>query len=236
MSRRKQIKPGEKVPLKLTAAEKKLVLEDLTCLDRELQQILQNTPTGKPVLLSLDDLEDLGGYVAAEANHCDDHKKQTKLDALFEKIQRTMDNYTDEEPPPTLKIEEARKERMLTEQAVEIARFAAQALVAATELRIKTKPLENLWLEPGQREVVLMIPHVSKTIKNKLVNEKSLTVAEVASITMAVAEDLPEGEPQKQLALLFVAKHLIDRLSEEILARAEPPEKKKPKTPDGKSN
>ena len=35
--------------------------------------------------------------------------------------------------------------------------------------------------------------------------EKSLTVAEVASMTLALAEDLPEGEAKKQVALLLVA-------------------------------
>ncbi len=32
MPARKQIRPGEKLPLKLTAAERKLVLEGLTCM------------------------------------------------------------------------------------------------------------------------------------------------------------------------------------------------------------
>ncbi len=33
MKPKKRIQPGEKVPLKLTATERKLVLEDLVCLD-----------------------------------------------------------------------------------------------------------------------------------------------------------------------------------------------------------
>ena len=35
MPAKKQIQPGEKVPLKLTATERKLVLEDLMCLDED---------------------------------------------------------------------------------------------------------------------------------------------------------------------------------------------------------
>ena len=110
MPTKKQIQPGEKVPLKLTATERKLVLEDLMCLDQEYEQIIRDTPTGKPVMMTLDDLDDFGGYIAAEANHCDDSKKQKKLDTVFEKIQSVLDRYTDEEPPQTLKIEDARKE------------------------------------------------------------------------------------------------------------------------------
>ena len=109
MPTRKQIQPGEKVPLKLTAAERKLALEDLLCLDDDYEQIIRDTPSGKPVMMTLDDLEDFGGFIAAEANHCDDKKKQKKLDAIFQKIENLMDRYTDEEPPKTVKIEDVRK-------------------------------------------------------------------------------------------------------------------------------
>jgi len=229
MTREKQIQPGEKVPLKLTVTERKLVLEDLMCLDDEYEQIIRETLPGKPVMMTLDDLDNFGGYIAAEANHCDDKKKEKKLDTVFEKIQRLLGKFTDEEPPKTLKIENARKEKVISDQAVQIAEFAAKALVAAEQLRIKTKPLDKFWLAPGQRDVLLLVPGVSKTIKNKLAKEKPLTVAEVASMTMALAEDLPEGEPQKQVALLFVAKHMMDRLQEGIMEKAEPAVKKKSK-------
>ncbi len=71
MPARKQVRPDEKLPLKLTAAERTLVLEGLTCLDQEIEQIVKDTPTGQPVMMTLDDLDDFGGYVAAEANHCE---------------------------------------------------------------------------------------------------------------------------------------------------------------------
>lgn len=200
MPAKRRLQPGEKAPLKLTAAERKLVLEDLSCLDQEHEQIIRGTPAGKPVMLTLDDLDDFGGYIAAEANHCDDGKKLKKLDAVFEKIQGVMDRYTDEAPPQTLKIEDARKEKVISDQAVAIAEFAAKALEAARRLRIKTKPLDGSWLSPAQRDVLLLVPGVSKTIKNKLAKEQPLSVAEAASATMAVAEDLPQGEPRQQVA------------------------------------
>ena len=226
---KKQIQPGEKDVLKLTQTERKLVLDGLTCLDDEYEEIVRTTPTSKPVMLTLDELDDFGGYVAAESNHCDEKKKQKKLDGIFERIQRLLDTYTDEEPPRTIKIEDAKRVKVISDQAVQIAEWAAQALVAAEQLRIKTKPLEHFWLAPGQRDVLLLVPGISKSIKNKLAKDKSLTVAEVASMTMALAEDLPEGEAQQQVAILLVAKHLMDRLQEGIVSLTESKTNQKPK-------
>ena len=93
MNRRKQIEHGSKVGLKLTAAERKLIL-DLTCLDDNYAQVIRDTPTSQPVEFALDDWEDFGGYVAAEANHTEDKKLGKKLDAIFDKIQKILDTYT----------------------------------------------------------------------------------------------------------------------------------------------
>ena len=229
---KKHIQPGEQVPLKLTAAERKLVLEGLLCLDKEYEEIIRGTPSGKPVMMTLADLDDFGGYIAAEANHCDDKKKQTKLDAIFREIQDLLDKYTDEELPQTVKIEDGRKARVISDQAVQIAEWAAQALVAAEQVRIKTKTLEHFWLAPGQRDVLLLVPGLSKTIKNKLTkNKSSFTVAEVASMAMALAADFPEGDAQRQRADLLVAKHLMDRLQEGIAGLPKPkPDRSKRKT------
>jgi len=227
---KKHVQPDEKVPLTLTATERKLILNDLTCLDQEYEQIIQATPTGKPVMMTLDELDEFGGYVAADANHCDDRKKQKKLDAIFEKVQNQLEAFTDEEPPQTIKFEDAKKAKLISDQAVQVAEWAAQALVAAEQLRLKTKPLETFCLAPAQREVLLLVPAIPKSIRNRLLKENSsFTVAEVASMTMAVAEDLPDGDAGKQVALMFVAKHLMDSLQDGIVGLSEPNKSKTPK-------
>ncbi len=230
MPTKKQVQPGEKLPLKLTAAERKLVLEGLTCLDQEAEQIVRDTPTGQPVMMTLDDLDDFGGYVAAEANHCKDKSKTKKLDAIFEKIQGLLDKFTDEEPPKTVKIEDARKEKLISGQAVQIAQFAAQALVAAEQLGIKKKALEHFSLAQAQREVLSLVPGMTKALKKKLATEKAtFSIGEVASMTLALAEDLPDGDARKQVAVIYLAKHLMDHLQSGITAAATPKLTKKPK-------
>jgi hypothetical protein len=42
---------------------------------------------------SLDDIEEIQGYVAASANHCDDSKLEKRLDRIFSKLQRSLDSY-----------------------------------------------------------------------------------------------------------------------------------------------
>jgi hypothetical protein len=229
MAKKKHIEPGEKLPLRLTDSERTLVLEETLCLEKELEQAIRNTPSSKPTMMSLDDLDDLGGHIAAAANHCRDGKKRKKLDAIFQKVEALLDNCTDEEPKKTIKIEDAMKAAAISEQAVQIATWAAQVLVAAENLGIKKKPLEHFQLAPAQRDVLLLVPGVSKGIKNKLSKESSFTVAEVASMTMALAEDLTEGDARKQLAVLFVAKHLIDQLQNRIVSPVAPTAAKKRK-------
>jgi len=49
------------------------------------------------VMLSLDDIEDLMGYVAAEANHTDDKKLQNTLDKIFNRLNDYLSKYDDQE-------------------------------------------------------------------------------------------------------------------------------------------
>jgi hypothetical protein len=50
---------------------------------------------------TLDDLGELMGYVAAEANHAKDKKLQKELDRLFERMQKVLESYTDEDDRST---------------------------------------------------------------------------------------------------------------------------------------
>jgi len=55
-------------------------------------------PGEPPVFhFTLDDLDELAGFVAAEANHAKDKKLQKELDQLCDRIQATLDGYTDED-------------------------------------------------------------------------------------------------------------------------------------------
>jgi hypothetical protein len=215
MNRRKNIKLGEKVGLKLTAADRKILLDDLVALDTKYAQAIRDTPTNQPVQFTLDEWEDFGGYVAAEANHADDKKLGKKLDTIFSKVQKILDTYTDEGPVTAGTIEDAQKAKVLSDHAAQIAEWTARALVAAETLGIKHKPLEHFQISSAQRDVLLLAPTLAEEIKGKLAKKRaSFTLAEVASMTMALAEKLPGSEDRKQVAVLLVVEHLMERLQE----------------------
>jgi hypothetical protein len=105
----------------------------------------------------------------------------------------------------------------LTAQSVALAEFAAKALVAAEQIGIKKKPVHNFPLGHAERAIAAELPALSTTIKKKLAKKSStFTIVETASIVSGIADSLLEGEPLKQLTLIFIAKKLIDCLQSSV--------------------
>ena len=88
----KKIKRGQKVEVSFSPRERVLVLEH-TLTGPELTTALSRAQleTGKyMVRYTLDDLDELLGFVAAEANHSTDRKLRKELDALYARVRRQM--------------------------------------------------------------------------------------------------------------------------------------------------
>ncbi len=99
---RKPVRLGEKVPLTLSHRERELILENTLAAD-ELTAALRGMPASSKASVysfTLDDLEELMGYVAAEANHAQDKKLQKELDRLFARMEDVLQSYTDEDDGP----------------------------------------------------------------------------------------------------------------------------------------
>ena len=92
---RKKIPYGTKLPVRFTHQERDLIREH-TFYDPDFARLAIADGDGIRVDLSLDDIEDLQGYVAAEANHCDDRRLQEDLGDLFERLQAFLDGYDDQ--------------------------------------------------------------------------------------------------------------------------------------------
>lgn len=69
---------------------------DETSADPDLTNRLQTTKQVSDAVVvyyTLEELEDLLGYIAAEANHCNNPKVQNILDLLYRKIDDILDSY-----------------------------------------------------------------------------------------------------------------------------------------------
>jgi LexA DNA binding domain len=99
---RKYIKPGTRLPVRLSTRERDLVV-GRAFLEPEINVALrQAVPTGSRLVvnLDLDDIDDLLGCVSAEANHCDDGTVQRVLDAVGDRLAAILQQFTDGPPVP----------------------------------------------------------------------------------------------------------------------------------------
>ena len=107
MHQPKRIQPGDRVPIRLSARERDLIL-DHTFIGPELERRIRvgsAEEASVTVRLTLDDLDELIGHVAAQANHCSDSRLRTRLDNLYDRLRQVGEAFTDEDlvasSPPT---------------------------------------------------------------------------------------------------------------------------------------
>jgi hypothetical protein len=212
-----------KVGIKLSSPQRKLLLDDPIFIHKELAEPIRGTATTVPVMLTLDDWEDLAGHVAAEANHTTDKALRKKLNVLFARIQDVLEAHSDEEPPRPLKIEDAQREKQLTEQSVALAEWGAKLLIGAERLGIKAKTVDRYPLPGAERAVLMSTPTIDEKIQKKLMaTSPKLTVGEVGGLLIAVAEAMLDASPSQGFALIMTAKSLMNCLESEVTGAVEP--------------
>ena len=98
MKHRKQITIGEKVPLELTERERDLITKHTFAGNNLTDRLrIMPSPGHRPIYrFTLDDLDELAGYVAAEANHAKVKKLEKELRRLYSRIADVLESYTDE--------------------------------------------------------------------------------------------------------------------------------------------
>ncbi len=92
---RKAIPYGTKLPVTLTLRERDLIRNETFC-DPDFAKCAAVDGSGVRVDLSLDDIEEIQGYVAATANHTKNAKLRKELNRLFDKLQVFLDTYDDQ--------------------------------------------------------------------------------------------------------------------------------------------
>jgi repressor LexA len=100
MIERKDIKPGTRLVFTISPRERDLIVER-AFLEPEIEaRFRAATVQGRKLVvnLTLDDLDDLHGCVAAEANHTGDAKVRRVLDAVCDRLGALEARFTDEIP------------------------------------------------------------------------------------------------------------------------------------------
>lgn len=94
---RKQIQPGDGVPLRLSRQDRDLILEHADLDDNTMRplRVARVDATDLVVLYTLDDLDGLSGAVAAQANHAKSGKLHRQLHGVWVKITDTLRAYDD---------------------------------------------------------------------------------------------------------------------------------------------
>jgi hypothetical protein len=93
------VKADEAVPLELNQRERDLIISH-TFADESITNRLRVVPqpAQRPVFqFTLDELDELAGDVAAEANHAKNKVLREQLDQLFERIECVLSKYTDDD-------------------------------------------------------------------------------------------------------------------------------------------
>src|SRR5439155_20715747 len=106
----KRIKPEQRLDFRLTLQERDLIIER-TFIDAEMEERLRVAPpfgSRLIVQLTLDDMEDLAGHIAAASNHCAESRVRRALDAVYDRLANIEAGFTDQEARPGAAIEEAR--------------------------------------------------------------------------------------------------------------------------------
>lgn len=93
--KQKKIPYGTKIPVALTLHERDIIRDETFC-DPNFARLAVVEGKRIKVELSLDEIEEIQGYIAAAANHTKNKKLQKELDRLFEKFQVLLDTYDDQ--------------------------------------------------------------------------------------------------------------------------------------------
>lgn len=85
----------ERIDIKFTIEERDLIVNQTFADDYLTERLRIAKAEGKYIKVSytLEEMDDLAGFVAAEANHAEDKKLEKKLDDLYDKISEIENKY-----------------------------------------------------------------------------------------------------------------------------------------------
>jgi hypothetical protein len=222
MAGKKSIQKGEMIGLKLTKAERSFLLEKLVLIPTEVKAAIESTSPTKPVMISLQDLDDLGDRLAEEANHTKDKKVKKTFDRISQKIDNPLDRNNDETESSGAVIHPA--DPLPTNEPTTLP-ISSKSKTGEDQFPIK--------LTDKQREALLHATRLRRGLKNRL--EQSPAGTQIIGFTK---KELNEMAEEAETALPFAPgpdkKQLLvvrDRI-DDVLESLEEDERVKPSRTD----
>ncbi len=85
----------DRINIRLTTEERNLILDKTFAGDDLTERLRAAKVEGNhvKVVYTLDEIDDLAGFIAAEANHAEDRKLSSMLEALYDKISDIENKY-----------------------------------------------------------------------------------------------------------------------------------------------
>jgi hypothetical protein len=162
----KRVGHDEKLELKLTDAERKLLLDHPSSLPAKAKKALKAAAQTVPTMLTLRSLDDLSKALAIAWKCCEDMKSQRRLESTIGKVHRLLDAHVD------------KGEVLITkDQARKKTQAAMLHLLEGKEpgiISFKLKPTKQadqtypLKLTRHQRESLIHCTRLKRSLKNKL--------------------------------------------------------------------
>lgn len=217
-------KTVDTIGLELTPRERELLL-NLFTLDEELEQQIRRVSTSKSLMLTLDELEELAGCIAAEANHTKNKKRQKILDGFYKKIEDLLSQHQEEEPSssdsepitidlsnfssPSVKIEDKALNYLhffvdsLEKECTNLGIDIDKLLETLKPIRIEPHQKIGLRLTKEQRELVLGLSGLDESILAQVRNtppnkqKVELTLGQINELENVVAKTIQQTTDKK---------------------------------------
>ncbi|WP_435017965.1 plasmid pRiA4b ORF-3 family protein [Tundrisphaera sp. TA3] len=218
MAQKKQIQPGEMVGLKLTQAQRALLLDALLLIPKEVEWAIRTTPADEPLMFTLDDLDDLSGHVAAGANHAESKALRDKLDRIYRKIETLLGSFTDEAA-----TEEGGPSDLI-ETLINMITGAKPIIPPMPPTSKKGEAIYSVTLTNTQRESLVAATRLRRGLKNKIGEAPEDTQAvgftrkeldEMASEVDLAVEFAPPPYKKRLEAVMAKLEDLLDALEED---------------------
>lgn len=192
--RPKRIKPAHRVDFSLTPGERDLIIER-TLIHAELEERLQAAQAlgARPVVhLTLNDMDDPAGPVAAEANHCEEPRVRRALEDVEDRLAHIEARFTDEEEGRSPVIEAG--EPFTAKQGQYLAFIYYYTKIHGTPRRFKDLKMDefsDIWIEQCDAAREIRDAWGIRKALGYLVGERLLNYIRASDSDPSWAEKLP---------------------------------------------